>query len=91
MDALRIRLQKIRHEKTAGINKILETERREILEIENSSIFTNKIINDVLEESYMNFKNTVVSSFPHLNMNYNELINLAKNKYDNQEFKQDEN
>jgi guanylate kinase len=92
MDALRERLQQTSMEKTAGINKILEIERKELLEIEkSSSIFTNKIINDVLEDSYTNFKNAVVSSFPHLNMNYNDLINLAKTKYENPEYKIQDN
>lgn len=85
---MRERIQIKRKDKTNTINKILENELKEILEIESTSIFTHKIINDNIDESYDSFKKAVLSSFPHLNENYKSLIEYAKNNLENQQVEQ---
>lgn len=73
IEALRERLKLSGKGNTATINKILETSSKEIDEIQISSFFSHKIINDKLETGYLDFKNSIVSSFPHVKSNYEEL------------------
>jgi guanylate kinase len=73
MDALRERLKISGKGNTATINKILETSSKEIDEIQISSFFSHKIVNDGLETGYLDFKNSIVSSFPFVRSNFEEL------------------
>jgi guanylate kinase len=76
MDALRERLKFSGKGNTATINKILETSSKDIHEIENTSFFSQKIVNDGLETGCLDFMNSIISSFPMVRENYSVLEDL---------------
>jgi guanylate kinase len=63
---------------TEKINQILDNSQKEIEEIEKVSFFSFRITNDNFETSYEDFKNSVLSTYPFLKSNYEEISNLNK-------------
>jgi len=68
-DVLRARLKKRGSETPDQINKRLELAVNEIHQIENSSFYNYRIVNDVLETCYENIRNSVLAFYPWLNIN----------------------
>lgn len=82
-EVLRERIKKTKNFNTATINKILEVVLKEIQEIDNSSFFTGRIVNDDFETGYDDFKNCVISSFPFLKPNYSEFQKIPEESHMN--------
>lgn len=80
IDTLRGRVKENTKENTENINSILEVCQGEMKEIENSSFFTHRIVNDDFDSSYLKFKNSVLSTYPILNENNQELLEYMKEK-----------
>ena len=80
IETLRERLRIIKKGNTATINKILEASAKEILEIETSSFFTQKIINDDFDTGFEDFKKSITSAFPFLKSEYKEIEEFAMGK-----------
>lgn len=63
---------------TEAVNKVLVEAEEEIKEIENSSFFTNRLINDDLSNSYEIFKNRVISIYPFVKFEFEQIEKMAK-------------
>jgi guanylate kinase len=77
-ESLRERVKIKSKSSTESVNKILFEAQDEIKEIENSSFFTNRLINDNLEDSYLVFKNRIISIYPFVKNDYDFVEKLAK-------------
>jgi guanylate kinase len=82
IEQLRTRVKDNKKLNTDSINKILEISNKEIKEIEELSFFTHRIINDELNTSYNDFENAILSMYPVLKANYEELSELLKFRRD---------
>jgi guanylate kinase len=65
---------------TDAITKLLQICKAEIEEINHSTFFSHRLINDILETSYEEFKNHVLSIYPELKSNYKEIDEFATSK-----------
>jgi len=77
-ESLRERVKNKSKASTEAVNKILVEAQEEIKEIENSSFFTNRLINDNLEDSYEVFKNRIISIYPFVKYDYDQVERLAR-------------
>lgn len=75
---LRPRIKAKLHISTENVNKMLLDAQEEIKQIENSSFFSNRIINDDFDISYGIFKNRVISIYPFVKLDYHSIEKLAK-------------
>lgn len=80
IETLRERLKILKKGNTATINKILDASAKELLEIESSSFFSQKIINDDLDTGFEDFKKSIISAFPFLKKDYKEIEEYAMSK-----------
>lgn len=58
-------------------NKLLEAE-SEIKEIESSSFFTYRLVNDNFKESYEVFKNRIISIYPIIKSDFSKIEKLKE-------------
>ncbi len=77
-DTLRERIKKTKKLSTVIVNNLLEVAFKEIKEMDECSFFTSRIVNDDLGTGYEDFKNVVLSSFPKLHGNYDEIMKIAE-------------
>jgi len=77
-ESLRERVKLKTKASTEAVNKVLVEAEEEIKEIENSSFFTNRLINDNFEGSYDIFKNRVISIYPFVKFEYDQIEKLAR-------------
>jgi guanylate kinase len=68
---------------TDAITKLLQICKAEMEEINHSTFFSHRLINDILENSYEEFKNHVLSIYPELKTNYDEIHCFATEKREN--------
>jgi guanylate kinase len=83
LEVLRERLKENSHVNklnTDAITKLLQICKAEIDEINHSTFFSHRLINDILETSYEEFRNHVTSIFPELKANYEEIQDFSRNK-----------
>lgn len=78
IESLRERVKLRLKASTEAVNKVLVEAEGEIKEIENSSFFTNRLINDDLDNSYEIFKNRVISIYPFVKFEYDQVEKMAK-------------
>lgn len=76
LDSLRTRIKESIKVNTETVNKMLESSSLEIKEMDDSSFITYRIINDVLETSYRDFRSCMCILFPELTDE--EKVNKAK-------------
>ena len=85
-ESLRERVKLRLKASTEAVNKVLVDAEEEIKEIENWSFFTNRLINDELDNSYEIFKNRVISIYPFVKYEYDQVEKMAREavqeKYD---------
>ena len=77
-ESLRERIKLRLKASTEAVNRILVDAEDEIKEIENSSFFTSRLINDDLNNSYDIFKNRIISIYPFVKFEYEQIERMAK-------------
>jgi len=77
-ESLRERVKLRLKASTEAVNKVLLESEEEIKEINNSSFFTNRLYNDDLDNSYEIFKNRVISIYPFVKFEYDQIEKMAK-------------
>lgn len=77
-ESLRERVKLRLKASTEAVNKVLFESEEEIKEINNSSFFTNRLYNDDLDNSYEIFKNRVISIYPFVKFEYDQIEKMAK-------------
>ena len=77
-ESLRERIKLRLKASTEGVNKILVDADEEIKQIENSSFFTNRLINDHIDNSFEIFKNRVISIYPFVKFEYDQVEKMAR-------------
>ena len=82
MEALRQRIKEHTKLNTGSINKVLEEAENEVKEIENLTYFVFRIMNDDIDTGYKDIKNAIISLFPHLKYNDEDIENVKNGKFD---------
>ncbi len=77
-DILRTRVKNSLNATTEEINNLLENSMKEIEEIKNVSFITYRIVNDEVETAFEDFKNAVISTYPYLKSEYQEVLSINK-------------
>lgn len=84
-ESLRERIkEKLKLNTESQNNKLLEAE-DEIREIENSSFFTYRLINDNFKNSYQIFKNRIISIYPIIKTEYSKIEKIKEYALKNDE------
>ncbi len=78
IESLRERVKLRLKASTEAVNKVLIEAEEEIKEIENSSFFTNRLINDDLNSSFEIFKNRIISIYPFVKFECEQIQKMAR-------------
>jgi guanylate kinase len=89
-DLMRERIGSTRKMNIAGINAILKVCMEHVNEIEECSFISERIINDDGETAYSDFKNCILSLFPFLKENYEQVLAMPVGKLMNLHLDRDE-